>query len=482
MTRLFLTLLFVCLLTLSACDDDSSADNPSDDDSADDDSGGDDDSTYDPYATFSPVGKPIGEMLGISSHMSRGAEPSPKRDMEIEALVESGIKMVRTDFKWDIMEAQDDVWYFDGYDTMVGLCLDAGLSMTAILGFDVLWAAPDHIDDLIDPALYGDFSAHVAAHFADRIDYYEIWNEQNIPRFWQPLPNPQKFGEMMKAGYPAIHDNDPVATVIFGGLSPLNRQLLEPAGIWSFLVQVYDAHPDICDWFDAMSIHPYTFFQQTSPERSVDLSIFRYPTLVESIDQIRGILAVIGCPDKPIHLTEMGWPDLFIGRDRQGAFLARGVMLAASRLIDYFDWYTFWDGSGDAELPTEDAFGLYTWYDYDPQPKPSFFTAKALSTLLGDSRFAGNLAGALSWPEEERALAFVDESGTYTIGLWHTDPDLTTEIPVSIPLPPNVKGQWTLYSQTGDFIAEGDTGGGAVELVLLGWVHYLKFETDADAE
>ena len=335
--QLTLLTLIACCGLLPACDaddDDSPGDAQPDDD---DDSGDDDDSTYDPYAAFSPAGKPIGEMLGISSHMSRGVVPSPKRDMEIEALVKAGIKMVRTDFKWHTMEPENDVWYFDGYDMMVGLCLDAGLSMTAILGFDVEWAAPGGVDDLIDPALYADFAAHAAAHFADEIDYYEIWNEQNIPRFWQPLPNPLKFGELMKASYEAIHDNDEVATVIFGGLSPLNRQLFEPAGIWSFLVQVFDEHPDICESFDAMSIHPYTFFQQTSPELPVDLGLFRYPTLVESIDQVRGILDVIGCPDKSIHLTDRDGLAGHLYRPRTAGGLSgaggNAGRLAADRLL-----------------------------------------------------------------------------------------------------------------------------------------------------
>ena len=430
-----------------------------------------------PYPGMTPSGKTLDEILGISSHMSRGAEYSWKRAFEIERLVETGVTMVRNDFHWYRIEPEDDVWALEGYDVMVDLCLEAGLQVTAILLGAPDWAAPGGSPDEIDPEAYADYTGHVAAHFADRIDHYEFWNEQNTSRFWPPQANPAKYGELLKATYEAVHANDPDATVIFGGLSGFEVHFFDPHGIWNFLYRVHAEHPDICDYFDAFSIHPYTFLQQPSPELDLDLGIYHYPDMVGFIDLARTTLAEIGCPDKRLQFTEVGWPSLLIGNRRQAAYLARSVMLALANRVEIYDWYTFWDGSGSASLPTEDYFGLFTYpaEPYETEPKPAYLALKGAHRMIGNARYAGNLREALGWEGNVYALVFVDDAGLCTIGLWRGGCDLRTEETVMLPVPATAAGAWVLHDREGARVDGGDTAGGEIEVTVSGDVAYLRF-------
>ncbi len=428
-----------------------------------------------PYSGMEPGGVRVGDMLAISSHMSKSPAPSWTRDFEIVKLVSAGVGLMRTDFSWSKIEPLDDQWQWEGYDVMVNACLDAGIQVNALLDYGVDWARSDGTDSSIDPAVWADFNGHVADHFADRIHVYEIWNEQNTIRFWSPYPDPEHYGRFLKAGYDAIHSVDPEATVLFGGLSSMDIFMFGPDGLWNFLPRVAAFHPDICDWFDAMAIHPYTFVQQTMPELSVDIGSFTYPDMTAAIDHAREHLAEIGCPDKPVHLTEMGWPSLLIGSERQAAYLARSLLIAASKGIATFYWYTFWDGKGVATVPTEDYFGLFTWPGLNPEEKPTYHALHTANRLLGAYRYAGDLGRTLNWPPTVQALVFHDDQDGWILGLWNAVQNVSDSVQAEVPLHPSAQGEWHLYSQEGALLRQGPTGISRVDLALTGRVQYLTF-------
>jgi hypothetical protein len=56
----------------------------------------------------------------------------------------------------------------------------------------------------------------MVGHFKGRIHYWALWNEQNID-YWNPEPNPEDYGRLLKAFVPAVHETDPEAKVIYGG-------------------------------------------------------------------------------------------------------------------------------------------------------------------------------------------------------------------------------------------------------------------------
>lgn len=460
-----------------AIDDDTADDDTVDDDTVDDDTTDDDTMPVDPYEGMAPAGKIIDDILAISSHPSKDTGYNWQRDFQITKLDEAGIRLLRTDFSWSTIEPADDAWNFAGYDTLIDLLDEAGIKVDALLDYGVGWAMPGGSHDEIDPAAWADFNGTVAAHYADVIDMYEIWNEQNTERFWKPEPNPGHYGELLKAGYTAIHDNDDTAVVLFGGMSPFDIYIFGEHWIWNFLYRVYEEHPDVCNYMDALAIHPYTFLQQTSPELTVDLGIWSYGNIEEMIDHARSLLAEIGCPEKPLHLTEIGWPHYLIGQARQGAYLARGIMICAAKGVQSHFWYTFWDNEIHSMPPTEDTFGLFGYPREDEIDKPSFRAQRGLHWLLGSSRFAGDLGAALAWEKVLYALAFVDDNDQWTIGLWNSSAS-GGSVSVTVPLHPDSDGAWELYDQEGTLIDSGVAASGEVETTLSGNVVYLRFTAD----
>ena len=81
--------------------------------------------------------------------------------------------------------------------------------------YSVFWPpkTPEQIDAFIR------YVKFMVNHFRGRIHYWALWNEQNID-YWNPEPNPEDYGRLLKAFVPAVHDTDPEAKVIYGGQAP----------------------------------------------------------------------------------------------------------------------------------------------------------------------------------------------------------------------------------------------------------------------
>jgi hypothetical protein len=70
---------------------------------------------------------------------------------------------------------------------------------------------------------FANFAKWLVNHFRGRVHFYEIWNEPG-DEFWNPGANPEEYGKLVKAVIPAIHEADPEAKVVFGGLGGTGRE------------------------------------------------------------------------------------------------------------------------------------------------------------------------------------------------------------------------------------------------------------------
>ena len=453
-------------------------DNDDDDETGAPAEGDDDDVTppdADPWAGLSPTGPVVADVLGVSSHVYTGPDASWTRNFELEMLAGAGMMRLRRDFHWSAIEPADDDWHFERVDTLVDLAEEQGFRLDALLCYGVDWARTPGFDSEINPADFADFAGRVAGRYCGRIDTYEIWNEQNISRFWKPEPDPYHYGLLLKAAYQAIKRACPEAQVVFGGISSFDSHIFW-LGMWNYLERVHREHPDIGACFDALAIHPYTLIQHTPPEDAVQMGdALLWPDLTTMIRIARDRLAAMHNEWMPILITEMGWPSLLISESDQAAWLARAVLLSLREGVEGYYWYTFWDGDGQASLPTEDHFGLFT-YPYaegEPRPKPAYRTARAVGDLLGGSRYAGDLSDALNLPEGVHALAFVEEdAGDATFAGWDARPGGETWL--ALPCPEGRRA-YRVFDDEGLLLFEG-SGEEPLLLELTGHVLYVRFE------
>jgi hypothetical protein len=363
------------------------------------------------WANLTGSGNTLRGMIGVASHMYQGPDENAARDFEIQFYHDLGGVRFREHFKWDHVEPENDVWNFAAVTTQVAKAREAGLQVTAMLkSYGDFWARHNDDDDTIDPAEYGEYAGEVAREFCADVHEYEIWNEQN--NFWSPQPDPAHYGELLKAAYTAIKAACPDARVLYGGLDSYDfTNLLDR---WWFIPAVYEAHPDICQYFDVMAVHPYTVAQALPPESDYELGGVLFASQPVMTKWVRELLAVIGCPEKPLSFTELGWPSYDISEQDQGRWLSRAMLLAARDGVESALWYTFWDEEPitTGDRPHANYFGLFGWRGEDGltrRVKPAALAMYGLAAVLGDARFAKDLSPMLGLPNDVYALVFVAE-------------------------------------------------------------------------
>ena len=71
-------------------------------------------------------------------------------------------------------------------------------------------------------AAFENYVRWMVRHFQGRIEYYELWNEQD-GGYWNPRPDPRQYGRLLKSFVRTVHETDPQAKVVYGGQASVSR-------------------------------------------------------------------------------------------------------------------------------------------------------------------------------------------------------------------------------------------------------------------
>jgi len=176
------------------------------------------------------------------------------------------------------------------------------------------------------------------------------------------LTREQQSIERALVGNEALLRQEVTAAELAESLRQVRRRVTVPVST-SEPWHIWLAHPELAREVDFIAAHVLPYWEGLALEEAVAYVLMRY-------DQLRAAF-----PDKPIVLTEVGWPS--DGRRRgearpssanQGAFLRSFVQQAEARGIDYFALEAFdqpWKRS------IEGAIGAY-WGLYDAERQPKF--------------------------------------------------------------------------------------------------------------
>ncbi|MHC4178531.1 MAG: endonuclease/exonuclease/phosphatase family protein, partial [Planctomycetota bacterium] len=303
---------------------------------------------------------------GVCAHISRGGEHRIARQ-ELKLMRSAGIGWVRTDFDWSGVERQTGAWRFDHLDETVAWAEAAGVRILPILDYDVPWARPahKHLDKWLE------YVRRVVTRYKDRIKCWEVWNEPDLEGFWKDKPNPADYAKLLKATHETIKRIDPELIVLHGGVSGIP---------WPYLEGVYAAGGK--ESFDVLNVHPYRY--PATPERR---------PLYDDLIRLRRLMEKHGDADKPIWITEMGWPThqgrRGVNELQQSQMLARSYLLALQAGVDAVFWYEFQAPEGKPDY-NEHHFGIV---HRDLSPKPAY---TALATLTR-ARPAGSKVLKRAW-------------------------------------------------------------------------------------
>jgi hypothetical protein len=219
---------------------------------------------------------------------------------EVAAVRTLGTHWVRMFVAWPQVEpargSYNALW-FAAYEKLYGE-LPAGTKVILDMVDTPSWETGSS-DIHTPPASASDYAAYlayVAQRLGNRVTAYEIWNEEDEPRWWTGAPDPAAYARLLRAAYPAVKRANPNATVVLGGLT---------GNDYRFLEGVYQAGGK--GFFDAVGVHTDTACNVLSPyeflrgpdNRMVADSFLAYREVHQTM--------LANGDDKPVWMTETSW-------------------------------------------------------------------------------------------------------------------------------------------------------------------------------
>jgi hypothetical protein len=180
-----------------------------------------------------------------------------------------GVKQVRIDWEWRLVEGQKGVYDWTPMDNLVKAAAEQDIELLPIVHYAPNWALPmlafksSGTYELAPSSDYYDnFAAFIKACIERYgpatkagITYWQIWNEPNTPQFWGPSPKPKDFVKMMKAVSHAVAEQRASIKLVHAGISRNDI---------TYLWMLWDIDPSYGEYFDILAVHPYLFNKDAS--------------------------------------------------------------------------------------------------------------------------------------------------------------------------------------------------------------------------
>jgi len=315
-----------------------------------------------------------------------GVSPqSPANAEDFELMREAGVRSVRLPLYWTAVQERPPAvaeanW--DGFDHEVKLAAEAGIRVMPFVWGSPEWVAPQVIDLPVRTAWqrwgWSKLLREAARRYGSNgsfwednpelpslpIRRWEIWNEENIVTFADPV-DPAAFARLVRISGRLLHRIDPDAEVILGGFFGRPLQIPPNVASGAFLSGLYRAR-NVKPYFDGIALHPY---------------VARARAMGAQIENLRRIVRTHGDARTPIYVTELGWGSRsgptrwergLYGQARQ---LSQAFgMLSANRLrwrVGGAWWFTWTDEGGgcsfcrSAGLLTEKRRAKPAWYRFN---------------------------------------------------------------------------------------------------------------------
>ena len=333
-----------------------------------------------------------GLIVGLNSGASGwgGASTADRLDQIVS---QSGTKWLREGLLWSRIEPAPGKFSFSYYDHFVLLAAERGVRILPLLWEPPAWAEPSPIAIPSDPSGYAAYVAAVVNRYGPHgsfwtehprlrtfaIKTFELWNEPYYDNGNDGNYDPARYARLIKAAGSAGHTADPSARFLIAAEN--EAQLVGSTWVW-WVDALYQAVPDLNNYFDGVAVHPY----------GDDLSSLSYPTpgvaydgynQLRRLESIRQEFVNHGASDKPLWLTEIGWPTCTSGSIRctteagQAADLTTTFNDARTTWKSYVQAVFVYDYQDNASnsADTENDYGL-VYYNGTPKAALNVFKAQ----------------------------------------------------------------------------------------------------------
>jgi hypothetical protein len=285
-----------------------------------------------------------------------------------------GVKWVRFDFDWSVMEPRPGKYVFRPYDRVAARLARADIRILGLIAYTPGWANGGKAGKYHpprDPAAFARFAATLAARYAPRgIDTWEVWNEPNLGQFWGNASDAAAYTTLLKLTYRAIKQANPGAFVVSGGLAQPATSATSVDSL-EFLMAMYRHGAQ--GHFDALGNHPYT-----TPRIPGEWLAYNWRKMTSTSPSMLSVMTRHGDGNKKIWITEFGAPTAgkspwgtVIDEQQQAAMVQQTYAAAAAApWAGPVFWYNYRDFCVYAkDADAECFFGLLR---HDGTPKPAY--------------------------------------------------------------------------------------------------------------
>ncbi len=265
-----------------------------------------------------PIGQPTGVGCGFVFVFSNNAWQDAVNQRYLDAARDSGCGWIRLNFTWYEIQPQADTRLADTirpHRRVVEGANARGLRVMATVSAAPGWAHPNDRSLVAYPEAYGALMGELATLFAGKVAAWQLWNEPNMGSASAGATDPEAFLPLLRAAYPVIKASDPAVLVVLPALAP--SSLLIPGEIHDHLRYLEELlwlnGGEAGQYFDVLGIHAYgagnnpdTWWPGNPDDNPgwVTAPEFYFRTAERS----HAILVNAGLGDRPVWVTEMGWP------------------------------------------------------------------------------------------------------------------------------------------------------------------------------
>jgi hypothetical protein len=307
---------------------------------------------------------------------------------------------------WNWVQPTPDQWVW--YDPPIDQLRADGYFLLGLLGFGARWAAkvpasePPPVSGSDEyrigrypPQDLQQWAAYVertVAHYRGRIDAWEVWNEPDVPLFWQGTP--QEYVQLLQTAYRAAKKVHPNCVILGGGgavSKPWIREIFQAGALQSM---------------DAFSIHGYWDDALTA------LRSTHYP---QRMAALRQLMREYG-REVPIWNTEGGTPnttfyddldfplvpppaarDLLHYQEAGHEIVKRWANVLAAGVVRDFYYYAGWTGAGDPNQTYEVYESSNLFNEFNEAPRPHAVAYGIFAYLVDGGRFLEDLDWGEPW-------------------------------------------------------------------------------------
>lgn len=399
------------------------------------------------------------DYLGVNAHfLWFTPEQYAKQIGMLKAL---GLKWVRVDMHWDRHEKKEGEYTLQPVDVLVNKIKEEKLSSLFYLvgSADFASSAPFYAmqKDQYPPKSPEVFAKRMGllAQRYPSVEAWQIWNEPNLPSFWQPTEDPEGFSKLLLASVQELKRVAPQKTVVMGGMAYYGQMpkrgglMLEAMGKLGAL-----NIGAITDY------HPYSLTPEGDDPAARDF--------IERVNQLNPRLRSIHVPG--IWATEWGWSSYagpkeeqpIIGEQGQADYTLRRLALMSA--MDFDRIFLFALSDLDSRAGVRDrSYGLL---DLNAQPKPVYKALSRFLALTGPKLQPTQTPAFKQPPEDFYNVTWAKPDGTKLWMFWSSKPGTVKVTGIS---------SATLYQPLNDSkrTLQGDANGLSVpvttQLQVLEW-------------